>query len=92
MIQPDRVLVVATTIARANAVIKTLNLANAIATSTRAISSGSACRGITADIALIDDEAWPLDEPVRETIEATLLAGSGHTYHFVERVSGEARP
>lgn len=89
-----KTIVVATPIARADALAATMGIADAITTSPRAISNGGACRGLSAvDRILIDDTAWPLDEQVQQTLEATLLSGSGYMYRLVEHGSrGKANP
>lgn len=88
-----KTIIVATPIARAEDIAATMGIPHAITTSPRAISSG-ACRGLsTVDRILIDDSAWPLDEPVQQTLEATLLGGTGHMYRLVEHGSrGKAKP
>lgn len=89
-----KTIIVATPIARADDLAATMGIADAITTSPRAISSGGACRGLSAvDRILIDDTAWPLDEPVQQTLEATLRGGHGHMYHLVEHGHcGKAQP
>ncbi|QFG09104.1 hypothetical protein I5J49_gp78 [Mycobacterium phage ThulaThula] len=58
----------------------------------RDVHTGHACRGMTADLILIDDTAWPLDEHARETLGATLIGSDNGQMYRLERVSAEGRP
>lgn len=86
-----KTIVVAERIARAEALSELLGLKSSFNTSARAIKHGGACRGLTNVDLILIDEAWPLDEQVQQTLEATL--GHGGQMYRLERVSsGKAKP
>lgn len=86
-----KTIVVAEGIARAKAISELLGLKSPFNTSTHAIKHGGACRGLTNIDLILIDEAWPLEEPVQQTLEAVLNRG-GQMYRL-ERVSrGKAKP
>lgn len=85
-----KVIVVAGGVERARVLAEELGI-EGFHTSPRAIRDGGACRGLTADLILIDDTAWPLDEQVHETLASTLLGSGGQMYRL-ERIDAEGRP
>ncbi|OMC46862.1 hypothetical protein A5742_25345 [Mycolicibacterium fortuitum] len=87
-----KTIVVAERIARAEALSELLGLKSSLNTSTRAIKHGGACRGLTNVDLILIDEAWPLDEQVQQTLEATLLDGGGQMYRLERVSSAKAKP
>lgn len=84
-------IVVAGGIQRAAALAKELGIpdSDVLACSPRSIQSGAG-RGLTADVVLIDDTAWPIGDREVETLCSTLIASGGQVYAVTRVVPGAA--
>lgn len=61
-----------------------LDHSTVLACSPRSVKAGAG-RGLTADIVLVDDTAWPLGDAEGATLRATLIGSGGQMYQ-VSRV------